>query len=312
MIQFPYSARWFALTAWLCTADGFAAEKVRFGAPGESTIQTRPERSLRESLSVPEEGLNLNSATRTMPGMIRPPAAAASAVRENRADDVDQRNWIFRDTRSVEGIQRAFGVESHQPATAGVADRDSISVIQDYFSRRAADKAARQKPSELPLWGKPGTSRESTTGFETDLDGVGLSTPGNPTVRKADDLFGQGTFRNTLNSDNLSIRRYYRDLYTTPSSVEGTSPNPLRSSSTIGGLAQVNAPKGAPSFTELAEKAALLEALSEPSAKTINRGGATQNPAFDPFRPSAPAPVINNGSLIERRNGRTEFPSRRQ
>ncbi len=294
----------------LLAAGATAGEKVRFGPPQGAQLQTRPERSLRESIELrPAVELNQPASARPM----AMPAPAAPTTGSARADDADQANWIFRDTRSAAGVRKALGVDAAERNLATAAERDSVVVIQEYFSRQKSQVAktpaglnSRADPSGSGLLGNSGSAgfAPGTTSF------TGAGDPKEGTV------FGESSFRNTLNSENSSVRRYFRDLYANPNPTSGEI-NPAPSSTGSGPLGYSN-PKPAtaaadstrsPSFQDLANRAAFVDSLTP--AATLSPGFGPASPVIQPNPSKGDAPVVNNGTLYERRNGRIEIPSRR-
>jgi hypothetical protein len=288
-----------------------AGEKVRFGPPQGAVLQTRPERSVRESIELrPASGLNQPSvAAIPMSG----PAPVAVPTRVSREDDADHENWIFRDTRSAAGVRKALGVDSAGPNLPAAAERDSVVVIQEYFTRQKAQAAdlpttlnSRADQSGSGLIGNAGSAglAPGTTGFADTAN------------QKAGTIFGESSFRNTLNSENSTVRRYFRDLYANPNSP-GSEVNPASSQTANAPIAlpgtkpttTATDSTRSPSFQDLANRAAFIDSMTP--AATLSPGLGPVSPVIQPNTSKQDAPTVNNGTLYERRNGRIEIPSRR-
>jgi len=247
---------------------------------------------------------------------LRAPAPAATPVattttRQSREDDADRQNWIFRDTQSAAGVRKALGVDSGEQELPTMTERDSVAVIQEYFSREKARSVS--APDAF-------SSRSDRTGFgaANSQGGLGQSpaagglvAPGN---QQSGNLFGESAFRNTLNSDNNVVRRYFRDLYISPGAgvPTATQSDPLPNQPpSLAGRASMPAidVTRPPSFQDLANRAAFIDSLT-PATTLSPQFGVPQinNP---PVLNSQSAPTVNNGKLFERRNGVIEIPSRR-
>ena len=286
----------------LLAVNASVGEKVRFGPPSGALLQTQPERSAGEAISL-QSTIGLDRPT----AVAKPqPVAVTPAVtsRRSESEEQDQRNWIFRDTRNPAAMQKALGVDSYETAKPKVGEQDSVAVIQDYFSRQRSQATANPaggKPSAAVSWGgqlgkTPGTI--GIGGVNTDASVGSASAMGEP------------LFRNTLNADNPSVRRYFRDLYASPNSPAAgpaaNSPAPLAS----GPQAETaNRATRSPSFQDLANRAAFVNSLtpSAPLSPALNPPAT----AAQPTAQERSAATVNQGKLFERRNGVIEIPSRK-
>lgn len=295
----------------LLALEPAVGEKVRFGASRWTDVPTRPERTMSERIEARSD-MELGRPEMSRAAL---PAAApvAASTRLSREDEADRQNWIFRDTRSAAGVRKAFGVESGVASAPSIAERDSATVIQEYFDRQRPRAAA--TPSELTpraeQSGLGGARNPAGSTFAAPADGFGDG--GNV---KSGNLFGESAFRNTLNSDNTAVRRYFRELYVNPSSsmTPGLVPTPAATAGTGGSLTGTAPPPGAastrpPSFQELAERAAFIDSLTP--AASLGNGLGSPAPNNAPVPGSPGMPTQNNGKLFEKRNGLIEIPSRR-
>ncbi len=286
----------------LLAVNASVGEQVRFGPPSGALLQTQPERSAGETISLQSTiGLNQPSAVATP----RPVAATPAVTsRRTESEEQDQRNWIFRDTRNPAAMQKALGVDTFESAKPKAGEQDSVAVIQDYFSRQrlqATDHPAGGKSSPAASWGGQFGKTPGTIGIgggNTDTSIGSASTLGEP------------LFRNTLNADNPGVRRYFRELYANPNSPAAgpaaSSTAPLASGPQV--EAASNATRS-PSFQDLANRAAFVNSLTP---------GASLSPTLNPSAPVAQptvqdrsAATVNQGKLFERRNGLIEIPSRK-
>jgi hypothetical protein len=250
------------------------------------------------------------------------PSSAGTVSRRIPVEDEDQRTWIFRDSQTPEGIQRALGVESYEDAEPGMVERDSVAVIQEYFDRRRG-----RSVGDLTANGSSGGSGGAFSAMATP-GGAGLpettgALGGMAARETGNKLYGESTFVNTINSESPTLRRYFRDLYTAPESTRsrlgtgasGSDPNAIGQATdgSIGG--------GTGSGTlrqrrldELVERAGLVRSLSEPADGDLNaslslnsRSTSTDAPA----NPNSSLQTVNEGNLFERRNGVIEIPGRK-
>lgn len=283
-----------------------AGEPIRFGkgTSFEGGLATRPQRSLQDTMTVAGHSEAFGSVNQAAPA-----SGATPAVRIVRPVSEDQRNWIFRDARSAEGIQRALGVEGSTENVSSDPAPDSTAVIQQYFERQ------QMRPEGAGV----GTGLGSALG-----QGGGVSQPGHvaggtpgqvlPVGPRSGQIFGEDTFKATLNSGNHSVRQYFRNVYypqegLTPVQTPSRSPLYLPTDTL-----KLNSPGGLPSASaeqdnsvaDLAAKASLIQSLTPVSPSF---GTPTTTPA--PTRQPSSVKTVNDGTLIERRNGLTEIPSRR-
>lgn len=291
-----------------------AGEKVRFGSLKDLDVPTQPTRSMRETIEA-ESHVSINSAA---PASMSVPVAASggSTVTRSRAGDEDERDWIFNDTSTAKGIQRALGVETFDEAAPTVADRDSVAVIQDYFSRQRSQSAG-VTPDGVS---RPGMTSSSGTANPFGTSGI-LGGNSGLTTGTGDNLSGKilgaSNFRETLNSDNAVVRRYYRSLYTSPggsspfgsgastpgNAIGAVKANPFAKSSSSDSTAEQN-------FDNLAGKAALVNSLSSQTAEDP-RAKSPAEIASQRRETERGLPVVNQGNLFEKRNGVIEIPGRK-
>ncbi len=286
----------------LLAVNASVGEKVRFGPPSGALLQTQPERSASETISLQSTvGLNQPNAVAT-PRPVAPTPAVPS--RRTEAEDQDQRNWIFRDTRNPAAMQKALGVDTYESAKPKVGEQDSVAVIQDYFSRQrsqATDHPAGGKASPAASWGGQLGKTPGTLG----IGGVNADTSIGSASTLSDPLF-----RNTLNADNPSVRRYFRDLYASPNSPAAgpaaNSPAPLANGPQV---ETANSATRSPSFQDLANRAAFVNSLTPnaPLSTALNPSA----PAAQPTVQDRSEATVNQGKLFERRNGLIEIPSRK-
>lgn len=294
----------------LLAASAAAGEKVRFGTGASGAIQTQPQRSIRESIT-PQAAASFNQVS---PAVSPVPVASPVVTRAGRPEDEDQRNWIFRDTRSASGMQKALGVDTYEEQAPTMAERDSVAVINDYFSRqRAQTTASPALGSAANNWGDlaAGPAGGGALGAGA-ISGNSSSTPGGANSAT---LFGESSFRNSLNSENQAVRNYFRELYTSPGA----------SGFGLGSVNQAQAGSSTPNFRpatqtppttenqnllDLANRAALVDSLStiSPGAPTLNAPAPVNQPGAN----SREVPTVNQGNLFERRSGGIiEIPARK-
>ncbi len=294
----------------LLTFSAGAGEKVRFAPASAESFQTRPERSVRESIEL-RPALDLSPPpTAAVP--MAAPAPAAVSTRRSREDQADQQNWIFRDVRSAGGVRKALGVDTAEANLPSANERDSVAVIQEYFSRQQSRTATGGAPQN-PLGELPGMGMSGNSGIGSFATGTtGFAETGG---QKSGNLFGESSFRNTLNSENTAVRRYFRDLYANPNSpslgFEASSSQSSGQPATFPGVVRPPAEPDAtrpPSFQDLANRAALIDSLT-PTATLSPQFG---DPRLTPPPPTRQdVPTVNNGNLFEKSNGRIEIPGRR-
>lgn len=295
----------------LLTLEPAAGDKVRFGASRWNEVPTRPERTMSERIEArSDKALGRPETTRAAL-----PAAAPVVVttRPSREDEADRQNWIFQDTRSAAGVRKALGVESGVASAPSIAERDSAAVIQEYLDRQrprasATPSALTPRAEQSGLGGGRNTAGST---FAAPADALGDG--GN---EKSGNLFSESAFRNTLNSDNTAVRRYFRELYVSPSpaTTPGLVPTPAGAAGAGGSLTGAAPSPGAsstrpPSFQELAERAAFIDSLTP--AASLGSGFGSPAPGNAPVPGSPGTPTENNGKLFEKRNGLIEIPSRR-
>ncbi len=295
----------------LVAASASAGEKVRFGTGAAGAIQTQPQRSIRESIT-PQAAASFNQVS---PVVAPVPVASPTVSRAVRPEDEDQRNWIFRDTRSASGMQKALGVDTYDEQTPTMAERDSVAVINDYFSRQRAQTAASPALGSAAAnnWGDlaAGPAGGGALGAGA-ISGISSGPSGGSS---SGTLFGESSFRNSLNSDNQAVRNYFRELYTSPGA----------SGFGLGSANQAQAGSSTPNFRpatqtppttenqnllDLANRAALVDSLSTipPGAPTLNAPAPVNQPAAN----SREVPTVNQGNLFERRSGGIiEIPARK-
>lgn len=287
-------------------AAAVAGEKVRFGPVGDVDLPTRPERSFQDSISSgPRNSVRSGSP---VPAAVPAPASVETVTRSTPAD-ADERNWIFRDTRSSKGVQKALGVETYDGGENSIADRDSMTVIQDYFARQRSqtDGLAVGNASNPGLSSaKPGRDRR-IQGPQYTGSSAALS------VDRSEGIFSGGGFQGTINSDDPTVRRYFRNLYTTPGSQDSLIS--LGSPGTaVSKLARPTNPIASEqkNFSDLANKAALVNSLSSQNDSPDNSAaGARSQLAVRPKPADPDLPVVNEGKLFEKRNGLIVFPARK-
>jgi hypothetical protein len=306
-----YINRWTGVgLGLLLAASASAGEKVRFGTGGGGAIQTQPQRSIRESIT-PQAAASFNQVS---PAVSPVPVASPVVTRNVRPEDEDQRNWIFRDTRSAAGMQKALGVDTYEEQAPTMAERDSVAVINDYFSRqRAQTTASPALGSAANNWGDlaAGPAGGGALGIGA-ISGDSSRTSGGA---NSGTLFGESSFRNSLNSDNQAVRNYFRELYTSPGA----------SGFGLGSANQAQAGSSTPNFRpatqtppttenqnllDLANRAALVDSLSTipPGAPTLNAPAPVNQPGAN----SREVPTVNQGNLFERRSGGIiEIPARK-
>ncbi len=278
-----------------------AADKVKFGSPQpNTTIQTRPAATL-EGL-IPEKrdqfgSVNANAPTTTLP-------STSTVVRSNSAgDNDDQDNWIFRDTQSARGIQRALGVEFYGDEPSKPGQSGSTTVVEDYFIRQSNYQAPQLTPNSTdPLdrlsstaapRGFSGTSSLGDSGFFAPTGAV----PGGT-------LFGsdRGGFKNTLNSENPTTRSYYRDLY-----KEQISPSKPVIPALSPPIATEQPASSVSRTRQFYDRAAYIESLAPKGPASVFERNLEQapQPAI-----SQPEKSIYQVPIPERRGGRTVLPTR--
>lgn len=303
--------RGFALCL-LATLVSASAEKVRFGPAQGAGVQTRPEQSIRDSIEVRSDIRAGRAEPVPVSPTVTPSAGGAPSSPQSREAEAERQNWIFRDTRSAAGVRKALGVESGDPSLPTAPERDSVALIQEYFSR---EKARAAGPAEL-LGSGGGQSGFATGGKAADtglVTGPGaLSGAGNS---RSDNLFSDSSFRNTLNSENTTLRRYFRDLYVNPGVGAPTTrergaavPDPARSVAAPPVGSAEDATRS-PSFQDFANRAAFIDSLTPSTALTPGISKPLEGNVQTPG--STTVPTVNNGKLFERRNGVIEIPSRR-
>lgn len=297
----------------LLVASAAAGEKVRFGTGAGDAIQTQPQRSIRES--IPRQAAA--SFNQLSPAVSPMPVASPVVTRNVRPEDEAQRNWIFRDTRSAAGMQQALGVDSYEGPTPTMAERDSVAEINDYFSRQRAQTAASPALGSAAAnnWGD--LTGGPAGGGALGASAFSGSSSGAAGGANSGTLFGDSSFRNSLNSDNQAVRNYFRELYTAPG-ASGFGLNPANQLAT--GSSAPNARPGTtaptPSASEnqnlldLFNRAALVDSLATipPGAPTLNAPTAVNQPAAN----NREVPTVNQGNLFERRSGGIiDIPARR-
>jgi hypothetical protein len=297
----------------LLAASAPAGEKVRFGTGAGGAIQTQPQRSIRESIT-PQAAASFNQVS---PAVSPVPVASPVVTRNVRPEDEDQRNWIFRDTRSAAGMQKALGVDTFDEQTPTVAERDSVAVINDYFSRQRAQTTASPALGSAAAsnWGNLSGGPAGSGGLGASA--LGGNSSGTPGGANSGTLFGESSFRNSLNSDNQAVRNYFRELYTSPgmtgAGLGSASQSPAGSSAPN---ARPSATAQTPPTTEnqnlldIFNRAALVDSLSTipPGAPTLNAPAPVNQPGAN----SREVPTVNQGNLFERRSGGIiEIPARK-
>jgi hypothetical protein len=306
-------SRWTGVGLGLLLATSASAgEKVRFGTGAGGAIQTQPQRSIRESITP-----RVASFNQTAPAAAAAPVANPVVTRAVRPEDEDQRNWIFRDTRSAAGMQKALGVDTFEEQGATVAERDSVAVINDYFARQQAQTTASPAlgSAAAKSWGD--LAGGPAAGGGLGASAIGGSSAGAPSGATSGSLFGDSSFRNSLNSDNQAVRNYFRELYTSPGLTGSglSSANPSRTASGTpntrpGTVEQAPATPENQNFLDLVNRAALVDSLSTvpPGAPTLNAPQTVNQPAAN----GREVPTVNQGNLFERRSGGViEIPARK-
>lgn len=296
----------------LLAASAAAGEKVRFGTGAGGAIQTQPQRSIRESIT-PQAAASFNQVS---PAVSPVPVASPVVTRAGRPEDEDQRNWIFRDTRSASGMQKALGVDTYEEQAPTMAERDSVAVINDYFSRqRAQTTASPALGSAANNWGD--LAAGPAGGGALGAGAISGNSSGTPGGANSATLFGESSFRNSLNSENQAVRNYFRELYTSPgasgsglssanqSQADSSTPNARPATASQAPSATENQ-----NFLDLFNRAALVDSLSTipPGAPTLNAPAPVNQPGAN----SREVPTVNQGNLFERRSGGIiEIPARK-
>lgn len=302
--------RWAAVAPLLLlTASG--GEPIRFSKGSDSgRVATRPQRSAREALGLTENAtftLNQPAAPTVLP-------AAPATTRAALPVDEDQRNWIFQDTQSEAGRQRAFGIESEQDNPASVSARDSTTIIQEYFDRQRSGNANAGNPG-APFGNNltPGAGQSLQPGGPANSNPFAMDA--SQELPRAGRVFGQDTFQTTLNAENLAVRRAFRNQYLSQGSMAPSSLNapqqPAEASANLSlpgpPLAAGAIPGQASPFSELAARASLIESLS-PSSPSSSPATTLQPPAA---RPPGSPPEVDDQPIFERRGGLIEIPGRK-
>jgi len=304
--------RWTGVGLGLLLVVGTAAgEKVRFGSGAGGAIQTQPQRSIRESIPA-QSAASFNQVS---PAVSPVPVASPVVTRNVRPEDEAQRNWIFRDTRSAAGMQQALGVDTYGEPTPTMAARDSVAVINDYFSRQRAQSAGSPALGSAAAnnWGD--LTGGPAGGGALGASAFSSSSSGASGGANSGTLFGDSSFRNSLNSDNQAVRNYFRELYTAPGANGfglGSANQAQAGSSTPNFRPATQTPSITESqnLLELANRAALVDSLStiSPGAPTLNAPTAVNQPAAN----NREVPTVNQGTLFERRSGGIiEIPARK-
>ncbi|MBI1176178.1 hypothetical protein GC207_01925 [bacterium] len=311
---YPEKVTIIAFVAVVTVGSAMAGEKVRFGPSRNINLPTQPIRSARETIEMPAPASlgQVSGGSGPLPAMAVGSSGGGSTV--VRKEDEDEKNWIFRDTSTANGIKKALGVETYSDEKPTMADRDSVAVIQEYFSRQKSKNAGIA----------PNSKNSSDLGGNSALDGTlgnsssfatGTAKSSGADIGISANIFGGSSFENTLNSDNAAVRRYYRDLYT-PSSGNPTLQSPAgRASLATGPGSSIASGDSSLSFSSLADKAAVVNSLSAAGAD-----GGSRDPRLTPntvpqgaaaAAASGNLPTVNEGNLFEKRNGLIEIPSRK-
>lgn len=311
--HYPEKVTIITFVAAVMLGTAMAGEKVRFGPSRNINLPTQPVRSARETIEMPAPAsLGPISGGGPLPAMAVGSSGGGGTV--VRQEDEDEKNWIFRDTSTANGIQKALGVETYSDEKPTVADRDSVTVIQEYFSRQKSQNAGIA----------PNSKNSSDLGGNSALDGnlgnsssfaTGTAKSSGADIGVSANIFGGSSFENTLNSDNAAVRRYYRDLYT-PSSGGSTLQSPAgRESLATGPRSSFASGDSSLSFSSLADKAAIVNSLSAAGSDDGSRDPRlTPNTAPQGAAAATAAgklPTVNEGNLFEKRNGLIEIPGRK-
>jgi hypothetical protein len=279
-----------------------AADKVKFSSPRpNATIPTQPTPTLE--ILIPERPANFSDGGATF----APPLAPSmnTTVRSGKAEDNDQDNWIFRDTKSAQGIQRALGVETYGADSSAAGQAESITVVEEYFVRQNKFQPQELTPENRnPLdrlessFSSGGNAGKSHQGNDSFFSGNGSDSVGSP--------YGgdQRGFQNTINSANPATRSFYREMY-----KEQISP----SKPVIPALSAPTPIEQPPASTvsrtrQLYNRAAYIESMTPKGPVSVfdqNLGQAQQPVVTEPDKStiySVPTP--------ERRGGKTVLPTR--
>jgi hypothetical protein len=281
----------FGLTFSMAATVG-AAEKVKFGAQNSNPqITTQPLPA--GATALPELKPQKDNVNAFVPEISQ--GASGPTIIQTKEVDDDQRNWIFRDTQSAKGIQRALGVEVYEPETGTQSGTSApTSTIRNYFDRQNAAEAGAFSPdgaSELEKLGLKALDFGPDKGIFGSADGS--------TLRPVSGI-GQTGFQNTLQSANPSVRSYYRELY--KNQIAPIQP-------VVPALDSVmRAEKDTRSRTkQLLDQAALIESMTPKGPVSVFQ-----------TQPSGGEPIVNqrrnrelDKPLIQRRGGKTVIPSRR-
>lgn len=279
-----------------------AADKVKFGSPKPNIgIQTQPVATL-DGL-IPEKSQNIGYANPNIPSPVAP--SSTTAVRGNNADaNNDQDNWIFRDTQSARGIQRALGVEFYGEESLDTGQSESTTVVEEYFIRQSNYQNPQLTPNSTDPLDRL-SSTDPSRGFEggSGLGDRGFFAPnGSAPVGT---LYGsdQGGFKNTLNSANPTTRSYYRELY-----KEQLAPSKPVIPALSSPIAPVQPASSASRTRELYDRAAFIDSMTPKGPVSVFDQNLQQKTPqsvvseYDKSRYAVPVP--------ERRGGKTVFPTR--
>lgn len=280
-------------TCLVCT-NSRAAERVKFGSP-KSTVEIQTQPLPSKENDIPQAGKNIGNVNAVLAPQVLP--SRNSAVIRTQSEDEDQENWIFHDTRSAKGIQRALGVELYETETTEKDKRTPTTVIEEYFDRQSNSDGSQVAPNGL----------NAIDGLDSSLGDFGTVGFGNvfSSGSERGDVIqsigiGRSGFQKTLNSPNPSIRSYYRTLY-----KDQLSPG----QTVVPALDAVNPlnQQGDQTRTrQLYNRAAMIEAMAPKTPASVfeNQQANLQAPAVTPRENR------QEKQLIERRGGKFVVPSR--
>ncbi|GEM_PF-2468328 len=278
-----------------------AADKVKFSSPRpNAAIPTQPTPTLE--VLIPEKPATFSDGSATF----APPVAPSmnTTVRSGKAADNDQDNWIFRDTQSAQGIQRALGVEAYGDDPSASGKSESVTVVEEYFIRQKKFQTQGLTPENRnPLdrlessFSAGGNTGKSGLGDDSFFTGSGSDSVGSPYSGD------QRGFQNTINSANLTTRSYYREMY-----KELISPSkPVLPALTAPTTLEQPSDSTVSRTRQLYNRAAYIESITPkgPASVFDQNLGQPQQPAgteLDKSTYTVPTP--------ERRGGKTVLPTR--
>lgn len=291
MAATPWINRGWLPTLLAFTMQAAAADKIQFSTPDRSTSPAATQPIPTVEIDLPQSNPVQAGTPGPMNLVVPPPTRTTTGP---RVTDEEQRNWIFRDTQSEEGIRRALGIEVYveEPLT-GPKTVTSESVMRDYFNRQTP--TPRFTPDTGGVLNNLSPSVSGGGPVPNQSFGAGTVS----TTTRPSPGIGNDTFSTTLNSSSAVIRNHYRQVYdqqlspinqALPEISTAGSPTPQQSR-----------------FQNLYQQSQAIDSQ-------INQANKDLSAINDPLAPRTPEPVpetpFKASDVLEKRGGKILIPSR--